>query len=113
MQDKHRRILNPGFVGNNTKKTTHSLTQSKSVAFGVFSFDQTACFTKETRHLLSCFKLTHALIGVSFESEHNLHAVPRENIFCKFIAKYMVANYKRVVNTLSNSQTLCTESFIT
>lgn len=42
MQDKHRSILNPGFVGNNTKKTTHSLTQSKLVAFGMFSFDQTA-----------------------------------------------------------------------
>ena len=42
MLDKHRSILNPGFVGNKTKKTTHSLTQSKSVAFGVFSFDQTA-----------------------------------------------------------------------
>jgi len=44
LQDNHRSILNPEFVGNNTKKTTHSLSLSnyKSVAFGMFSFDQTA-----------------------------------------------------------------------
>jgi len=37
-----------------------------------------------------------------------------ERIFsASSLKKSRVANYKRVVNTLSNSKTLCTETFIT
>jgi len=49
---------------------------------------------------------THALIGVSFESECNLHAVPRKDYFCKFIAKNMAANYKSCQYTLKFPDTM-------